>query len=152
MVFDANTWCFCDEFITVDFSFYPEVVRICLSSYVFWKLVLLLSSYWNFSFFNLGLPSHTETSLNRRKNHACPFTKFQTLRKSFNFCKRERERERERYTHIWFKYICIYIHTYVIVFVEVIEYEYLLLIYFILFSRFLKHLFLSTNQNWDKSL
>ncbi|KAI4556879.1 hypothetical protein MJG53_018833 [Ovis ammon polii x Ovis aries] len=24
MVFDANTWCFCGEFTTVDFSFYPE--------------------------------------------------------------------------------------------------------------------------------
>ena len=84
--------------------------------YIFSKLVLFLSSYWNFFFFSLGLHSHIEPSLNRRKNHACLFTKFQTLGKSFNFrkiiyiyiyiyiyiC---------IYMHIWFKYLCIYIHT-----------------------------------------
>lgn len=132
---------------------YPDVVRIFLFSYVFWKLALFLPSYWNFFFSTLGLPSHIEPSLNRRKNRACPFTKFQTLGMSFNFHKIFKYIFMCIYIHIYFKYPCIYMYIHMqSVFLEMIEYEYLLLIYLIVFSRLLKYLFLSAKHNWGKSL
>ena len=153
MVFDANTWCFCHEFITVDFSF------TLMQSEYFYSLMFFESWHYfyplieTFFFSNLGLPSHIEPSLNRRKNHACPFTKFQTLGISFNFHKIFKYIFICIYIHIYFKYPCIYMYIHMqSVFLEMIEYEYLLLIYLIVFSRLLKHLFLSAKHNWGKSL